>query len=220
MRVMNGARYFVTGSGTDIGKTYFICEMARYARMSRKILHLQKPIMSGHTIEDAESDVGRMAAASDVSTKEEIAQLTFSAALAPDLAAKAEGRTIDWQNLLKFSRTKAGPLCIEGVGGVMSPLTDQYLVLDWIEALTLPVIFIGGTYLGAITHTLSGVAALRQRNIPIRLIVLNESAQHSIGLDKTSESILPHVQKIGAPVVKIDREGRWNREEIWKKLFL
>jgi dethiobiotin synthetase len=76
----------------------------------------------------------------------------------------------------------AGPediVLIEGVGGVMVPLNDRRTVLDWIEALGIPVLLVIGTYLGSISHTLTALTALRQRQIPIRALIINES-EHSV----------------------------------------
>ena len=81
----------------------------------------------------------------------------FEAPLSPDMAAAREGRQIDFEALLQFCRDcAAGPediLLIEGVGGVMVPLTRDKTVLDWIEAIDAPCLLVAGSYLGTISHT-------------------------------------------------------------------
>lgn len=72
----------------------------------------------------------------------------------------------------------------------MVPINKEKLVIDWIEALSVPVLLVSATYLGAINHTLLSVEALQRRNIPIRAVLISQSPpQRSIGLEKTWQTI-------------------------------
>src|SRR5262249_61851410 len=77
---------------------------------------------------------------------ERIAPWRFRAPVAPDLAAAREGRSIDFDKLVEFSRTKInaakGLLFNEGVGGIMVPLDHRHTVLDWMTALNIPLLLI------------------------------------------------------------------------------
>src|SRR6185312_4226156 len=85
----------------------------------------------------------------------------FEAPLSPDMAARREGRAIDFDALVDFTRSTASPLTlVEGVGGVMVPLDEQHTTLDWMAAVGFPVMLVTGSYLGTLSHTLTAVGAL------------------------------------------------------------
>ena len=123
------AAYFVTSTGTDIGKTFVTAALIRYLRESNQPVQALKPVVSGYDASVAETSdpavlldaLGRPVTAEEVNR---IAPWRFRAPLSPDLAAAREGRRIDFDELIKFSRTAidaaTGPLFIEGVGGIMA----------------------------------------------------------------------------------------------------
>ena len=194
--------YFITGAGTDIGKTFVACGLIRTLRAQGRAVNAVKPVVSG--FEDASargSDPGKMLAALDRPvTLEEVAAISpwrFVAPLSPDMAAAKENRAIDFDAVVAFSRTadQDGVLLVEGVGGVMVPLDGQHTTLD----LGFPVIVVGGSYLGAISHTLSAVEVLRSRGLTITAVVVSESANSMVPLDNTAQS----VAKFAAPHVTV-----------------
>jgi len=190
--------FFVTGSGTEIGKTFVTAALIHeLSRRGRRVTAL-KPVASGFDpARPAESDPGALLTAlGEAATGEaldRIAPWRFRAPLSPDMAARREDRAIDFAVLVQHSRDAiaAAPdtLLIEGVGGVMAPLDDRHTVLDWIAALRLPAIVIGGSYLGAISHALTALAALRQRDIALAALVVNETPQSSVALNETAATI-------------------------------
>jgi dethiobiotin synthetase len=113
--------------------------------------------------------------------------------LSPDLAAAREGRSVDFDALLKFSRdavaANTGTLFIEGVGGIMVPLDADRTVLDWMAALGLPVILVVGGYLGTISHTLTALDVVTQRALRIAAIVVSERDNDTVPLDDTVASL-------------------------------
>src|SRR6185437_8998899 len=129
---------------------------------------------------------GRDLAAKEV---DRISPWRFAAPLSPDMAAAAEGKSVDFAALLADSRAriaaKPDVLLIEGVGGIMVPLDDRRTVLDWMEALALPVLLVAGSYLGTISHTLSAVDVLTRRGLKIAALVISESEGSTVGLDVT-----------------------------------
>ncbi len=171
--------YFVTATGTDIGKTYITAGLVRTLGATAI-----KPIMSGYDAAAAgSSDAGVLLAAMDRAVTPEavaaIAPWRFAAPLSPDMAAAREGRAIAFPELITFCKTALaaapGLLLIEGVGGVMVPLDEAHTVRNWIAALNLPVLLIAGTYLGSLSHTLTSLEALNACDIHVAAIVLNES---------------------------------------------
>lgn len=192
------AAYFVTSTGTDIGKTFVTAGLVRYLRESNQPVTAFKPIVSGYDSSVAEtsdpavllSALGRPVTADEV---ERIAPWRFRAPLSPDLAAAREGRRVDFEKLISFSRaaiaTATGPLFIEGVGGIMVPLDGQRTVLDWMTALDIPLILVVGGYLGTISHTLTALDVLAQRKLTVAAIVVSESERDTVELDDTVASI-------------------------------
>jgi dethiobiotin synthetase len=192
------AAYFVTSTGTDIGKTFVTAGLVRYLRESNQPVTAFKPIVSGYDSSVAEtsdpavllSALGRPVTADEV---ERIAPWRFRAPLSPDLAAAREGRRVDFEKLISFSRaviaTATGPLFIEGVGGIMVPLDGQRTVLDWMTALDIPLLLVVGGYLGTISHTLTALDVLAQRKLTVAAIVVSESERDTVDLDDTVASI-------------------------------
>lgn len=94
----------------------------------------------------------------------------LKAPLSPHLAAEQEGVLINTAKLTLPSHTN---LIIEGAGGVMVPLTNSTLLIDWIASLSLPVLVVARDHLGTINHTCLTLEALGVRNIPILGVILN-----------------------------------------------
>ena len=205
------AAYFVTSTGTDIGKTFVTAALVRYLRESNQPVDALKPVVSGYDASVVQTSdpavlltaLGRPLTADGV---DRIAPWRFRAPLAPDLAAAREGRSIDFDKVVEFSRlainAAKGPLFIEGVGGIMVPLNGRRTVLDWMTALEIPVLLVVGGYLGTISHTLTALDVLRQRKLTIAAIAISESDRDTVSLDDTVASIerfAVGVEVIGLP---------------------
>jgi dethiobiotin synthetase len=119
----------------------------------------------------------------------------FAAPLSPDMAATAENRRLQLGEILSWARGAIQQVSadtivlIEGVGGVMSPIAHDALNIDLIAALACPAILVGGSYLGAINHTLTALAALRARAIDVRCLVVNETMGSSVDFGGTLASL-------------------------------
>ena len=198
--------YFVTSTGTDIGKTFVTAGLIRYLRGAGQPINALKPVVSGYDSSVVETSdpavllkaLGRQVSADEV---ESIAPWRFRAPLAPDLAAAREGRSIDFETLITFSRSaikdSTGILFIEGVGGIMVPLNGNRTVLDWMAALNIPLLLVVGGYLGAISHTLTALDVLVQRKLKIAAIVVSESERGTVELDDTVASITRFSNDVG-----------------------
>jgi dethiobiotin synthetase len=205
------AAYFVTSTGTDIGKTFVTAGLIRYLRESNQPVAALKPVVSGYdssVVETSDPAVLLTALGRRV-TADEIAQIApwrFRAPLSPDLAAAREGRNIDFDKLIAFSRAAiaatTGLLFIEGVGGIMVPLDSRRTVLDWMATLQIPLLLVVGGYLGTISHTLTALDVLAQRKLTIAAIVVSERARDAVELDETVASIARFagdVEVVGLP---------------------
>ncbi len=190
--------YFVTSTGTDVGKTFVTAGLIRYLRGAGSAVDALKPVVSGYdssVVETSDPAVLLKALGRDVSAEEiaRIAPWRFRAPLAPDLAAARENRSVDFAKLIDFSRAAVkstkGILFIEGVGGIMVPLEGKCTVLDWMAALDIPLLLVVGGYLGAISHTLTALDVLAQRKLKLAAIVVSESERNTVELEDTVASI-------------------------------
>ncbi|ABS61663.1 dethiobiotin synthase [Parvibaculum lavamentivorans DS-1] len=203
---------FVTSSGTEIGKTYVSAMLTR--ELKARAL---KPLVSGlDEATFAESDPAQLLAAMGEKVTYENAGLVsrwrFREPLSPDMAARREGREINFDELLEECLAAAampGPLLIEGVGGLMVPLDATHMVLDWMKALDaktgLAPVLVVGAYLGTISHTLTTLAVMRAENLLPRVIVVSEREPGPVPVEETAETIARFAG--GVPVRALPRGG-------------
>ncbi|KRB52144.1 dethiobiotin synthase [Phenylobacterium sp. Root700] len=178
---------FVSGAHTDVGKTYVACAILRAARAKGLSVEALKPVVSGFDPQDwGQSDPGRLLAALDrpltLETLDAISPLRFDAPLSPPMAARLQGYDLRLAQLTDFCRagltaSTADLTLVEGVGGVMSPISEDATGLDLMQALALPTVLVGGSYLGAISHTLTAIETLRARGLAIHAVVVSQSAE-------------------------------------------
>jgi dethiobiotin synthetase len=192
-------RLFVTGSGTEVGKTLVTCLLVRQLRAAGRSVRALKPVVSGfETADIANSDTGRLLRAMDEPLDHaaigSVSPWRLAAPMSPDMAARREGRRLDVGEIAGFCRY-AGPaegnalVIAEGVGGVMAPLSDDETVLDLMAALDWPALIVGGSYLGTLSHTLTAVEAILMRGVAIAGIVISESAESPVPLAETVETV-------------------------------
>lgn len=189
---------FVTATGTDVGKTYVTAGIIRAMRERGLAASAIKPVMSGYDPAlpwNSDAAVLLEAMGKPV-TAETIAALSpwrYLAPLSPDMAAAREGRALSLRDILKFCRTaiRAAPglMLVEGAGGVMAPLGAEFTMRDWIANLALPALLVTGSYLGAISHTLTAAEALLRRDGKIATIVMSESEYSPVPPEETAERI-------------------------------
>jgi dethiobiotin synthetase len=130
----------------------------------------------------------------------------FAAPLSPDMAAVRERRSIPFDALVAHCRTasaRPGVTLIEGIGGVMVPLDERRTVLDWIAELQAPALLVVGSYLGTLSHSLTAVAALRGRGVPLLGIVVSESLEQPVPAAETAATLERFVD--ATPVVLLPR---------------
>ena len=188
---------FVTGTGTEVGKTFLSAALLRAWRQQGLRPGVAKPVLSGFDASawhDCDTAILLRAAGKPASLDavKQATPLLFKAPLAPDMAAALEGQTLTRSAVLAACQaalaSPARPLLLEGAGGVMSPIAEDATVLDVIAALGLPALLVGGSYLGAISHALTALGMLRARGVPVWALALSES-QSSIGLAETMAAI-------------------------------
>ena len=197
---------FVTASGTGTGKTYVTTALAAALKDRGLSVRVLKPVVSGYPGDDAgTTDTAILLNSLEIEPTQEAVEACspwrFAEPLSPDMAARREGRTIDFEALAGFCRDAQGGagdwLLIEGIGGAMVPLDETHTVLDWMAELGSPVLVVVGSYLGTLSHTLTTVAAIQGRGVGIAGVAVDESDDSPVPVIETAETLarfLPGVE--------------------------
>ena len=192
-------QFFITATGTDIGKTFILENICRQLLKNGKKVTAIKPIISGFQDDDPSSDSAKILTilGLDLNQKnlDSISPYRFKAPLSPNIAANLENKNIDFEELVKFCQNKIDQakqnnsyLFIEGAGGVMTPINNDKTFADLISELKIPTILVVGNYLGTISHTLTSIKAMQAHNIKVSQIILN-CHDKQIGVDDHLKTI-------------------------------
>ncbi len=204
---------FITGAGTEVGKTLAACALIRQLRDRGQSVAAYKPVLSGYDPGAPEaSDAGRLLAALGQPVTPQsihhIAPLRFDAPLSPPDAARREGAELHLADLIRRCAERMaasdGLLIVEGAGGVMSPIAQDGLNIDLMAALGAPVVLAAANYLGAISHTLTALAALQARGLAVMAVVVQDLAKDGPDLADTVAAL-----RLYAPRVRIIAAAGW-----------
>jgi len=170
-----GRGLFVTGTDTEVGKTVVAAVIARTLAAEGQTVHVFKPAVTG-LHEGDETDHALLRRASGSSQRdEEIAPYRYGPPASPHLAAELTGEEIDPERLRQTARTateEADAVVCEGVGGLLVPLSPNYLVRDLAADLSHPLVVVAGPGLGTINHTLLTLEAARAAGLEVTAVVL------------------------------------------------
>jgi dethiobiotin synthetase len=158
-------KIFVTGIGTDVGKTVASAVLAEAWEAD-----YWKPVQAGN-LDTLESETVKSLLSNSFS-KVYPTKVLLEIPASPHYAAEQEGRQIQLTEFI-IPETKNN-LIIEGAGGIMVPLNRQNVLLDWIKEQQLEVVLVSRHYLGSINHTLLSIEVLKMHNVPILGIVFND----------------------------------------------
>ena len=215
------APFFVTASGTDIGKTLVTATLCWQLRERGRKVTALKPIITGFREDDPENDTAVILRSCGLKSTPELVRTIspwrFRAPLAPNLAAAREDTAIEFENVVSFCKSHAAldtdVLLAEGAGGVMAPLDNHHTMLDLMELLDWRVILVGGSYLGSLSHTLATLEVLRTRGLVVAALIIIESEQSRVTLDETAAGFGALVTA-NIPMIKLPRVR--NQAEPWK----
>ncbi|MDB5091180.1 MAG: dethiobiotin synthase [Mucilaginibacter sp.] len=178
---------FITGIGTGIGKT-----IVSAALVEKLKADYWKPVQSGDLDNSDTIKVRSLITNTTSVFHPEAYRLTQP--FSPHKSAAIDGISID-KNKIIIPDTD-NTLIIEGAGGLMVPLKDNFLMIDLIKQLNAEVILVSQNYLGSINHTLLSIDALKNHNIPIKGIVFNglkDIYSKEFILDYSGVELLGHV---------------------------
>jgi dethiobiotin synthetase len=220
--VLRGA--FVTGTGTEVGKTVVAAVLARTLAARGERVAVLKPAVSG--LDDYEAsevppdhELLRLGAGSDQSD-DEIAPYRYGPPVSPHLAAEQRGEAISAERLRAAAAAaadRADALICEGVGGFLVPLTLGYLVRDFARDLGLPVVIAAPPGLGTINHTLLTLEAVRGVGLTPLAVVLTPWTQTPSAVERSN---LETIERLGAVPVETLPRLDLARPSAWPPLEL
>jgi dethiobiotin synthetase len=173
---------FFSGTDTGVGKTVVTAAVARLLRRQGRPVRVCKPVATG-----AVWSAGRWLSedtrllASAAGMEEELDRVTpwsFEAPAAPPVAARLAGTSLSLPDLVTAVRACAHPeaaLLVEGVGGLLCPLTERETVADLVRALGLPQVLVARRSLGTLGHTLMAVEVAIGRGLSLAGVVISET---------------------------------------------
>jgi dethiobiotin synthetase len=180
---------FITATDTSVGKTYVAALIARQLRGTGMRVGAYKPCASGSVAGPAGrplwGDVEELfRATGERFERRRICPQCFAAPVAPPVAARLEGRQVSHDLLesgLAFWRGHVDFLLIEGVGGLLAPLTEESSVADFARRVGYPLVIVARVGLGTINHTLLTVEAALARGLRVAGVVLNQAEPNESG---------------------------------------
>ncbi|TLS68551.1 dethiobiotin synthase [Mariprofundus erugo] len=189
---------FITATDTGAGKTWVTAAAIRQLLADGVSALALKPVVCGLDEAGGNEDVQALLDAQRISNPDDISFYRFALPAAPSQAAADEGVEIDPDALLQWcaERRQDAEVClIEGVGGLMVPLTGRWLVRDWIATMgDCELWLVVGCRLGAINHTLLTLEALKAMGRqPVRLILNAATRADERWLLPTRQAVAPFV---------------------------
>jgi len=187
--------YFITGSDTDVGKTYIGCELIRQLRAQHQIVEVRKPAESGCVVDESgqlvPADANQLWAANNYQQDiERIVPFRFAAALAPHRAARLAGQTLELSDLVDACSLDDNNnlLLVEGAGGFYSPLAEGALNADLASALQLPLIIVVNDRIGAVNQALLTIQAIESRHLKVAAVIMNQAEEnHEAHMDNATD---------------------------------
>jgi dethiobiotin synthetase len=220
---MNGV--FITGTDTEVGKTYVSVLAAKWLRAKGVDVGVMKPVETGCVEIDGRlmaADAQALVAAAGVT--DEMSLVTpcpLRKPLAPLVAAELGGGSVDPQEIMEAYRelaTRHSFLIVEGVGGLIVPLTEKFTILDLVEQIGLPLIVVAANKLGAINHSLLTLEAAKARGISVAALMLNFLKPESDEAQQTNAMALRDL--ISEPVLEVPYGARWDTADFLGEVLL
>jgi dethiobiotin synthetase len=194
--------FFITGTGTEVGKTYVAALIARQLAAVGVRVGVYKPAASGCRDDVSDDAVALWEAAGRPLTLDDVCPQRFTAPLAPHLAAREESRRVDaallrsgyevWRETYDF-------VLVEGAGGLMSPLSDDDYNADLARDLGLPLVIVAANRLGVINDVMQTLITAEAKGLRVAGVVLNDTSANGDASRATNAAEL--TQRMSAPLL-------------------
>lgn len=190
---------FVTGTGTEVGKTVVAAVLARTLAAEGKRVAVFKPAVTGLE-EEGETDHALLRRASGSNqSDEEIAPYRYEPPASPHLAAALAKEEIDPERLRQAAAAaaaRADAIVCEGVGGLLVPLSPTYLVRDLAVDLGYPLVVVASPGLGTINHTLLTLEAARAAGLEVAAVVLNPWPENPSEIERNNRETIAELGRV------------------------
>lgn len=177
---MKKRAYFITGTDTGVGKTFVAAGLASALRRCGIDVGVMKPVETGCPVKRGvltpEDALRLKRAAGSLDALDEINPYRFKSPLAPGIAARLDGLSIDFKKVRRCFEgllERHDAMLVEGAGGLLAPLTDKETIADLAGYLKLQLIIVAASRLGAINQTLLTVECAKKKRVPVKGIILN-----------------------------------------------
>ena len=198
---------FFTGTDTGVGKTLVTAAVARLLRAGGRDMVVCKPVASGARRVSgrwlADDTVALAQAAGLNGEWERVTPWAFPDPVAPPLAARRQGAVLTLTALKAAVLDRARPgaaLLVEGVGGLLCPLTEGETVADLVRELGLRLVVVTRRSLGTLNHTLLTLEAARARGLAVAGVVVSETEPCAGLADETN---VDELRRLGVPVLAV-----------------
>lgn len=170
---------FISGIDTDAGKTYATAWLAKHLMKKGQRVITQKFIQTGNTGYSEDIVKHRELMGTGLLPEDEdftTAPIIFSYPASAQLAARLDGKEINLDKVRQSSAVLASrydTVLVEGAGGLMVPVTDDYFTIDYVKDEKLPLALVTNGVLGSINHTILSLEAIKNRDITLRYLLYN-----------------------------------------------
>jgi dethiobiotin synthetase len=189
---LNMPSLFITGTDTDVGKTWFTALLTRSLRQQDIAVSVRKPVASG--CENGCPDAEILASASGEDTWQ-VCPYRFKPAISPERAMRLTNQPYYLKDLQAVCQSSTNPTLIEGAGGLLSPICLDGNNADLAQALNLPLLLVAANKTGCINHTLLTLEAIKKRHLTCMGIILN-----NISPDSDPDNLTDLVSRVMLPV--------------------
>lgn len=188
---------FITATDTDVGKTVITGVIAAALKARGIQVGVMKPLASGGVVDKSGKLVAEdatflmQAVGFAESERAAVNPLCLGPALTPAVAAAISGVQVDMPAIIEayHALTKSyEPVLVEGVGGITAPLWQDYLLVDFMVELQLPIIVVTRPNLGTINHTVLTIEYARSRGLQVSGIIINGWSEGEVGILETSNA--------------------------------
>lgn len=210
---------FVTGTGTEVGKTVVASAIAHTLAADGRRIAVFKPCVTGLDEQGVEPDHHLLRrAAGSTQSDEEIAPYRYGPPASPHLAAALAGEEIEPERLREVAAAAAegaDAIVCEGVGGLLVPLAPGYLVRDLAADLGYPLVVVASPGLGTINHTLMTLEAARAAGLEVASVVLTPWPDQPTEIERSNRET---IAALGAVAVQTLPQLDLGAPETWPAL--
>jgi len=207
---------FISGIDTDIGKTIATGMLARSLMAQNINVMTQKLVQTGVVALKNQSLDGQKAISEDILTHRQLMQIPlndfdndsttcpycFSKPASPHLAAAMDNAILNVDNITCATKTLQNHfdvVLLEGAGGLLVPITEDCLTLDYIAEQGYPVILVTSGRLGSINHTLLSIEAVKSRGLKLHSLIYNTIHDDDADISQSTQEFLQRYLKKQAP---------------------